>query len=299
MDQWQSEGRRPVQQRPQLLGFERRQVYRPFGGVAVHVAAVRLPCQERRVQLTEQREVVLAIAAIPDRPGVEPAPVERAVHPATTRARPHDPCHQARCAMIGIARVGKAQLDRQRVTRRRRSAAGQQRAKWSLPWSRVRSRRRCLARRCLARRCLERLPIGGQRGGWSCLCCVARPRAGSEYGGDDMLAVDTDRAAALALDKRNPVAIIFEVGGRRVDRAVPHHRGRQRVLVLVPERGQHSVLTRIPGASIECRRAETRVEIRDLNIAQAPQPHWHGSQPRPLSGRLALRVPRFAGGGVR
>ena len=38
-----------------------------------------------------------------------------------------------------------------------------------------------------------------------------------------MLAVDADRAAALALHKRNPVAIIFEVGGRRVDGALPNH----------------------------------------------------------------------------
>ena len=215
--------------------------------------------------------------------------------PAAARARAHEPRHQARSAMIGIARGGKAQLDRQRVTRRRRSPGGQQRTKWSLPCSGMRRRRRVLERRYR-----KRLPVGGQLGSWSCLGCLPRARARSEYGRDNMLAVDPDRAAALALDKRNPVAIIFEVGGRRVDRAVPHHRGRQRVLVLVPERGQHSVLTRVPRASIECRRAETRVEIRDLNIAQAPQPHCHGSQPRPPSGRFApLRVPWFACGGVR
>jgi hypothetical protein len=91
VDERQADAGRLVEQRPQLRAAV-ADIERPVGGGVV-VAAAPLPRALRRVQLAHQRHVVGAVIAGVAVPRVQRTPRQRAVDPAASRTRAHQPRH--------------------------------------------------------------------------------------------------------------------------------------------------------------------------------------------------------------
>ena len=235
-----------VEQRPQPRTVAVAQVEGPLSAVAVAVVVARplLAGAMDGVELADERQVVGAVLAVADVPRVEPAPGQRAVDPAPTRSRAHQPGHQPRPS----AGRPQRELDRQRSLLGRRRRGVDQRPQRPFPHGAIR-----------AGRARPRRASGGL--GFGALA------SGRDHDRSDVLAVVSHRTRALpVLEGEVPVGV-GEIDGGVVERGAGHRPG-QRQLARVPLDGHHPPAARVAAPAAERLRPDPFSDPRQIDLTQ-------------------------------